>query len=599
MTLKPRWRRALGVLMLAYGGPWLSAGAASPPAPAAPVAPVNNSALDAPLFYQLLIGEIELRSGQAGAAYEVILDAARRTKDETVFRRAVDIALQARAGEQALAATRAWRTAAPKSLEALRLQLQILAALNRLGEATEPLRALLSLTPEAERAATISAMPRFLQRASEPAKTAVLLEDVLRPYAEQDTTRTPARVAIARGWLAAGDGARALALAEQAARDDPAAPGPALLALELMPGQPSAEKIVTAYLGRADSEPALRLAYVRTLTTAQRYADAVRQLEIVTRQQPELAPPFLTLGALHLELRHPKEGEAALMRYVELVQAEKPAAAAASAEADDDDEAESRPAQGLIQAWLMLAQSAEQRGDFKAAENWLSHVDDPQRALEVQTRRAAIQARQGRIDEARELVRRTPERNADDARAKLVAEAGVLREVKRWADAFEVLSLANQRFPDDADLLYEQAMMAEKLDRLDEMERLLRRVIEIKPDNAQAFNALGYSLADRRIRLPEARQLIQRALELSPGDPFITDSLGWVEYRLGNREEALRLLRQAYATRPDAEIAAHLGEVLWSFGEQAEARRVWTEAKTRDAANDVLRETLSRLKVGL
>jgi len=195
-------------------------------------------------------------------------------------------------------------------------------------------------------------------------------------------------------------------------------------------------------------------------------------------------------------------------------------------------------------------------------------------------------------------VRRAPERSADDARAKLVAEAGVMREVKRWGDAFEVLADANQRFPDDADMLYEQAMMAEKLDRLDEMERLLRRVIEIKPNNAQAYNALGYSMADRRLRLPEARQLIQRALELAPGDPFITDSLGWVEYRMGNREEALRLLRQAYAARPDPEIAAHLGEVLWSFGQQEEARRVWTEAKGRDSANDVLLETLTRFKVG-
>jgi tetratricopeptide (TPR) repeat protein len=592
MTLKPRWRRTLGVLMLAFGGPWLSAGAATPDSPP------ENSSLDAPLFYQLLIGEIELRSGEPGAAYEVILDAARRTKDETLFRRAVDIALQARAGEQALAATRAWRTAAPKSAEAVRLQLQILAALNRLGEAVEPMRALLALTPENERAAAIAALPRFVQRGAEPAKNAALLEEVLKPYANAPATRTPARVAVARGWLAAGDTARALSLAEQATRDDAAAPGPALLALELMASKPEAEKIVTTYLQRADAEPAIRLAYVRTLTSTQRYADAVQQLEIVTRQQPDLAPPYLTLGALHLELRHPKEGEAALLRYIELVQAAKPAAAGTDDNEDDDeDEGSARPEQGLVQAWLMLAQSAEQRGDFAAAEGWLARVDDPRRALEVQTRRASIQARQGRITEARELVRRAPERSADDARAKLVAEAGVMREVKRWGDAFEVLAGANQRFPDDADMLYEQAMMAEKLGRLDEMERLLRRVIEIKPNNAQAYNALGYSLADRRLRLPEARQLIQRALELSPGDPFITDSLGWVEYRLGNREEALRLLRQAYAARPDPEIAAHLGEVLWSFGQQEEARRVWTEAKGRDAANDVLLETLTRFKV--
>ena len=148
-------------------------------------------------------------------------------------------------------------------------------------------------------------------------------------------------------------------------------------------------------------------------------------------------------------------------------------------------------------------------------------------------------------------------------------------------------------------LLYEQAMMAEKLSRIDEMESVLRKVIEIKPDHQHAYNALGYSLADRSQRLPEAQTLIKKALELSPGDPFITDSLGWVEFRLGNRDEALRLLRQAYASRPDPEIGAHLGEVLWAAGSRDEARRVWREARERDGVNEVLRETLTRLQVKL
>jgi Flp pilus assembly protein TadD len=247
----------------------------------------------------------------------------------------------------------------------------------------------------------------------------------------------------------------------------------------------------------------------------------------------------------------------------------------------------------------MLAQAAELRNDFKAAEAYLARVDSPQRALEVQTRRATLLARQGKVQQARELVRKVPETSPADGRAKLVAEAQVLREVKQWRDAYEVLAQAGARYPDDPELIYEQAMMAEKLERLDEMERLLRRVIALKPDGAQAYNALGYSLADRRQRLPEARTLIAKALELAPGDPFITDSMGWVEYRLGNHDEALRLLKKAYAARPDTEIAAHLGEVLWSFGQRDEARKVWQEAKGRDAANDVLRETLTRLKVGL
>ena len=601
MSERPRWRLALAALLV------VPAVMAPPPAYAqlgAPggTAPAANSALDGQLLYQLLIGEMAMTAGNPGTAYDWILDAARRTRDETLFRRAVDIALQARAGEQALAATRAWRLAWPQSLDALRLQLQILLLLNRNDGIAEPLQALLAQTPAAGRPGLMLSLPRFLQRSSDPRQIAGILEQALAPYREAPATGVPARVAAGRAWLEARDPDRALALASEAQRLDATAPGPALLAMELLRERPQAEALVLDYLGRPEAEAALRLAYVRQLTSAQRYADAVTQLETMTRLQPELAPPFLSLGALHLELKRPQQGEAALQRYIELVQrqaAAAPAAAAAAVADPDGDGPEAQPDQGLVQAWLMLAQSAEQRGDFKAAEGWLAKVDDPRRALEVQTRRASILARQGQLEQARELIRRAPERSAEDQRAKLVAEAGVLREVKHWREAFEVLGTASQRFPDDADLMYEQAMMAEKIDRLDEMERLLRRVIEAKPDNAHAHNALGYSLADRSQRLPEARVLIQRALELSPGDPFITDSLGWVEFRLGNTEEALRLLQRAYAARPDTEIAAHLGEVLWALGQRDEARRVWREAKGRDAGNDVLRETLARLRVDL
>jgi tetratricopeptide (TPR) repeat protein len=415
-------------------------------------------------------------------------------------------------------------------------------------------------------------------------------------------------VAQGRAWLEARDPDRALALAREAHGQDATATGPVLLAMELIAERPPAEALVQAYLQTAKAEPALRMVYVRLLTSKQRYTDAIAQLEVLTRQQPDVAPPYLSLGALHLELKQAQAGEAALLRYVELAQltlpkpgeavAAEPAvqAAVAAAETDDDSDEPTRPEQGLLQAWLMLAQSAEQRGDYGAAERWLAKVDDPQRALDVQTRRASILARQGQMAQARELIRRVPEKRVEDGRAKLLAEAALLRDAKRWRDAFEVLAGATQRYGDDPDLLYEQAMMAEKIDRLDEMEKLLRQVIALKPDNAHAHNALGYSLADRQQRLPEARQLIQRALELAPGDPFITDSLGWVEYRMGNRDEALRLLKNAYGARPDPEIAAHFGEVLWAAGQRDEARRVWREGRVREPANEVLRETLSRLR---
>lgn len=607
LALFPRWRAAARPAALVVA--LMAAGAAQAQAPAAaaatapagkPAAPVVNSALDAPLFYQVLIGEIELRAGEAGTAYQVLLDAARRTRDEQLFRRAVEIALQARAGDQALQAARAWRSAVPDSADALRYQVQLLMAMNRVPEVGEPLRALLAQTPVIEQPGVIASMPRFFQRAQDRQQVVTLFEQVLAPYLDAVGTRASARVALARAWFAAGDTGKALALARRAQVDDPASAGPALIALELLPGQPDAQRIVEQYLAQPTAEPAVRLAYVRVLAGAQRHADAIAQLETLTRTQPDMPAAWLTLGALQLDLRQPADAQRALERFVALREAAPRPTAPASAAGDDepgapvaDDDAD------LMQAWLLLAQAAEQQGDLKGAERWLAKVDSPQRALEVQTRRAGLLAREGRVREARELLQALPEREPDDARAKVLAESQMLRDVKQWREAHAVLAAATTRLPEDPTLLYEQAMVAEKLERVGEMEQLLRKVIQLKPDHAHAYNALGYSLADRNERLPEARDLIAKALQLQPGDPFITDSLGWVEFRLGNRDEAARLLRQAYGARPDPEIATHLGEVLWSMGERDEARRLWRDARQRDAANEVLRETLARLKVDL
>jgi Flp pilus assembly protein TadD len=547
--------------------------------------PADRSALDAPLFYQLLIGELELRDGRAGNAYQVLLDAARRTRDPALFARAVEVAVQARAGDQALAAAQAWRDMLPQSVEAARTQLQLAAALNRLDALADPLAAVLRTAPDAERAALIASLPRLFVRATDRKQVAELLDKLLAPYLSQPQTRGAVLVATGRAWLQADEKKRALALAQEAQAGDAAATGPALLALELLPDA-QAEALVGRYVAQPGAEPAVRLAYARALTQAQRYTDALSELDALTQQQPTLAGAWLMMGALRVEVRQSAAGEAALQRYLALRETQ-----ATRTEDEDDDP---------VQAWMLLAEAAEQRGDLQAADAWLARIGSGEQALEVQSRRATLMAKQGQVDGARELIRRTPERRPEDARAKLVAEAQMLRQVKRWGDAHSVLASAEQRFPDDADLIYELAMMAEKLGRLDEMEQQLRRVMTLKPTQQHAYNALGYSLADRNLRLAEARTLIQRAIELAPpGDPFITDSLGWVEYRLGNRAEALRLLKQAYATRPDTEIAAHLGEVLWAAGEQDEARRIWREARERDAANEVLTETLARLRVQL
>ena len=598
-TFNPRIGRVRALAAVMASAVWLAPAANAQVK--APASTVQNSTLDARLFHQLLIGEIELREGDLSAAYQLMLDAARRTSDEQLFRRATDIALQGRAGDEALVAVKAWRQALPGSPEAMRYQIQLLVQLNRTGDTVEPLQALLKITPSVQRAALIGALPRLLARSSDHILAANVMEQALLPYIDDPDTRVAARVTIGRGWLAAINGTKALALAQSAHEMDRSAEGPAGLALEMLPGTPAAEAIVQDHLAAKPDSNGVRLLYVRALLAGQRLADATAQLETLTHNAPQLPQAWLTLGALHVQLREPAPAIAALTKYIELVQAAPDASAdadGASAGADDDTPTGSKE-DALTRGWLLLSQAADLQGDFKGAEAWLAKIDSPQRALEVQARRASLLAREGKVAQARELIRKLPEKNPEDARAKLLAEAQVLRDAKLWADANTLLAQANQRFPNDVDLIYEQSMMAEKLNKLADMERLLRRVIELKPDHQHAYNALGYSLAERNVRLTEARSLIQKALELSPCEPSITDSIGWVEYRLGHRDEAIRLLRDAYRSQPDAEIAAHLGEVLWVDGQVDEARRILREARARDAGNDVLRETLARLRVDL
>ncbi|RYY68231.1 MAG: tetratricopeptide repeat protein, partial [Comamonadaceae bacterium] len=402
-----------------------------------------------------------------------------------------------------------------------------------------------------------------------------------------DATRDPATAAaawtsIGRLRLGAADAAGALDAARRAQAASPTAEAPVILALELMdPRQPQAESIVRTYL-QGKPLPELRMGYARALLDAQRIPEAQQQLQIVTVEKPELAEAWLAQGALQAQENQLPAAEASLQKYVELAQSQR--------------SGEDRQ-RGLAQAYLQLAQIAEKRKDYTAANAWLDRIENSQDLISAQNRRASILAGQGRLDEARKLIRSIPERTPADARLKLSAEVQLLRDRKQYKAAYDLMGQAIAKDPKDPDLLYDQAMLAEKLNNLTDMERLLRQVIAIRPDYHHAYNTLGYSLAERGLRLPEAKQLIQKALEFVPGDPFISDSLGWVEFKMGNRPEALRILEAAYKTKPDAEIAAHLGEVLWAMGQRERAQAIWKEGLLLAPDNETLAETLRRLRV--
>ncbi|MDR7272552.1 tetratricopeptide (TPR) repeat protein [Pelomonas saccharophila] len=549
----------------------------------APAEPLTNSAMDAPLFYQLLIGEIELQNGQAGVAFQVLLDAARRTGDEELFKRVINIAVQARAGDQALMAARAWAETVPTSSEALQNCVQLLAVMNKPAEVPTPLAALLRVAPAPQRPALILALPRLFQRSPDPKSVLTALAPVLQT--QTGPLKPAALYTEARLSINAGQNARALALARELNQLEPEGDDAMQLAVDLMPSEPKAEALITERLQQKPEQHALRQAYARALILGQRPADAAREFRALTEATPDNPAPWLALGAVELELKHAAASEAALREALKRL--DTPASGT-------DAEIKAR-AEGRQQAWLMLSQAAEQRGDLKAAEAALQKVDG--NTLELRYRRASLLARQGKLADARKLLQPAADASDQDARATLLAEAQLMREQHDYPASLAVLKKATTRFPADPDLIYEQAMMTEKAGHFDEMETLLRKVIEIKPDYHHAYNALGYSLAERNLRLPEAKQLIEQALKLAPGEPFIVDSLGWVEFRLGNLAEAAKLLRQAHNGRPDAEIAAHLGEVLWASGAEDEARSVWQEAARREPRNEALRETMDRLKV--
>jgi predicted Zn-dependent protease len=545
----------------------------------------EKSALTAELFYEVLMGEITLRSGDPGAGYALVLDAARRTRDEALFQRAVEIALQARSGDAALAAARAWQQTLPETREGRRYELQILIALNRLDETAPLLRAEVAATPLPERPVLMAVIARNYSRAADKQAAARVVEAALVDEVKNPATAGVAWATIGRLRVVAGDapGALQAAIAGQAA--DAASDAPAVLALDLMVlGQPEAEAVVQRYLAGGKASPDIRIAYAQALIELRRYADATTALSRLTADQPELPVPWVLLASLQGQARQDAAAEKSALRYVALATA-----------ADAKEESK----RGLTQAYLLLSQLAERRKDYTGAARWLARIDGSEDRTAVQLRSALLLARQGKVQQAREMIRALPAGTAEEKARQQQAELQVLREAKQYQLAYDFLAEALVARPDDPDLLYDQAMTAEKLQRLDEMERLLRRLIELKPDNHNAYNALGYSLADRKLRLDEARTLIRKAVDLSPQDPFIADSLGWVEFRLGNTANARTILEAAYQRRPDPEIGAHLGEVLWSAGERDAALKVWREAALADAENETLQETLKRLRIKL
>ncbi|HEX5639306.1 MAG TPA: tetratricopeptide repeat protein [Burkholderiaceae bacterium] len=533
--------------------------------------------LSGALLYQLMAAEVAAQRGDIGAAYATYLKLARETRDPRLARRATELALQGRALAESLEAAKLWHELAPRSSEATQAVAMLYAASGKFDESYALFSEQLKTT--AQPAEELARIQRALTRSQDRAGAFVLLERLAQPFGKT----AEVRLVLANGAQAAGLNARAIEEAKAAVDLAPDSERAALTAAQYMQAtdRKGALALLARYLERQPKSSDGRLAYARLLIADKQYDTARGQFERLLQADPKNPDLVYSMALLSMQGNLKADARRYLDRYLALL--EEPG----NEERDADN------------AYLNLAQLAEEDKQYGEALKWLRKVEGGEEYVQARVREAAVLAKMDKLEEGRKVLREIKPRSEDERVQLVIAEAQLLRDAKRQEESYAMLAQALEKSPDSLALLYDTAMAAERTDRLVEMERHLRRVIELKPDYAHAYNALGYTFADRSTRLPEALQLIEKANQLSPDDPYILDSLGWVHFRMGDLKRAREVLERAYNAKPEAEVAIHLAEVLWASGDQDGARKLLREVRTQEPGNELLKSTLARLKIAL
>ncbi len=537
---------------------------ALPPATAKEKDRLPKQELTGQILYQFLLAEIAAQRGQFGLAAGAYLDLAKSTRDPRIVRRAAEIAFHARQYEPALEAIRLWLELEPDSPPAKQMRATLLLASGRIDELAAILASELEVQGPRAGESLLQIARAF---ARYPDKLAVqrLIELLTQPF----PGLAEARFVRAQTALGAGDAVRARTEIDRALQLRPNWELAALFKADLLPRGAAQLEFLKAWLAANPDAQQLRLGYARALVGDKRYTESRVEFRRLLEANPDNAEMLYAVGILSLQVNDATEAEQPLKRFVALGRGD------------------------LNPARFYLGQIADQAGRLDDALAWYDQVDAGEHALPAKIRAAQVLLRQNKLDAARERLAAARAAMPGEVRL-VVAEAQLLRDANRHEDAFAFLNKALEVQPDQPEILYETALAAEKLEHLDLMERHLRRLIVLTPDSPQGYNALGYSLADRNLRLEEAAQLIDKALSLAPDDPFILDSKGWVLFRQGKLADALATLQIAYAQKPDAEIAAHIGEVLWALGRPQEALAIWREATKAHPTNQVLTATIKR-----
>ena len=521
------------------------------------------------LLYEFLLAEVAGQRGNAAVAAQTYADLARQTHDPRIARRATEFAIFARMNGLAIESAKIWHDADTRSQRALQILAGLLVNAGRLEEAEPHLRSLLA-SEGANAANAFSQLARTLGNAQDKDAALRVMQDLAEAYGQVPQ----AHYAIAQAASNAGQNDLALKEVRAARGLKPDWDAAVLLESQLVQKESGdrALAVLSEFLKKYPDSREVRLSYARLLVAEKRFGDARAEFQKLLVDFPDNTDVVYAVALLSVQLNDYPIAETNLRRLLDM---------------------DYRDKNGIR---LYLGQLAEEQNKFDEALKWYASVVSGEQFVSAQIRYAQVLAKQGQLDEARGHLQKLESAGGAQRVQLILAESQLLRDANREKEAFDFVGKELAAQPEQPELLYDYAMLADRVDRVDLLESSLRKLIKIRPDYAHAYNALGYSLADRNLRLNEARDLIEQALKLSPDDSFIIDSMGWVLYRMGNIPEALAWLRKAFTERPDPEIAAHLGEVLWVTGDRGEAEKVLSDAAQKSPKNEALTKTMQRLK---
>jgi Flp pilus assembly protein TadD len=537
----------------------------SEPAPRTP--PLPEVELTRQITYQLLLGEVAAQRGELGVSAAAYLDLAQSTRDPRIAKRASEIAAFSRQNEVALQATQLWLELDPESIQARQMLSGLLVNANRPQELEPQLAALLA-QEGVQIGESLMRLNRVLARLTDKTEVLGIVDRLTEPYLQYPEAwfaRAQAALQARDTKRAQDDAAKAHAMrpewelglllkAQTTAETDP----------------PAATRLMGDYLKRYPQARDVRMQYARALVSERNFPAARKQFESLLGGAQNNPDVLFAVGVLAMQM----QDYAGAQGYFKQLLAQRPA--------DPN----------LIR--LYLGQLAEELKQTDEALDWYRQVGQGDHYMGAQGRYVLLLSRSGKLDEARAHLHALAAQPGGDRARSALMEFQLLRDAGRADEGTTVLEEALAAQPDSPDLLYETAMIAERQQKIEVAEQRLRRLIAIKPDHAHAYNALGYSLAERNTRLDEAQALIAKGLELAPEDPFILDSMGWVLFRRGDLNGALGYLERAFAIRPDPEIAAHLGEVQWLLGRREDAEKLWRTVAAQHPDNAALEQTIKR-----